>query len=94
MIWRSGLYEGVELGKEGLVGLITYMRTDSTRVSDDALKMCAKFIAGERFVPAYLPASPNVYKSKKDAQTRTRPFGRAPSIKRRTQSLPIWAKMK
>src|SRR6185312_16257098 len=42
------LYEGVELGKEGSVGLITYMRTDSTRVSDDALAEVRTFI-GERF---------------------------------------------
>src|SRR5882762_8277291 len=62
------LYEGVELGTEGLVGLITYMRTDSTRVSDDALKDVREFIAGERFGPAYLPPAPNIYKSKKDAQ--------------------------
>src|SRR5207249_9987244 len=62
------LYEGVELGEEGLVGLITYMRTDSTRVSDDALAEVREFIAGERFGPAYLPATANVYKSKKDAQ--------------------------
>src|SRR5262245_27150249 len=62
------LYEGVELGKEGLVGLITYMRTDSTRVSDDALKDVREFIGGERFGPVYLPPAPHVYKSKKDAQ--------------------------
>src|SRR5260370_11554977 len=62
------LYEGIELGEEGLVGLITYMRTDSTRVSDDALAEVREFIAGERFGPAYLPATANVYKSKKDAQ--------------------------
>jgi DNA topoisomerase-1 len=62
------LYEGVEIGSEGLVGLITYMRTDSTRVSDDALKDVREFIAGERFGPAYLPPTPNVHKSKKDAQ--------------------------
>src|SRR5207248_104501 len=62
------LYEGVELGSEGLVGLITYMRTDSTRVSDDALKDVREFIAGERFGPAYLPPAPNIYKSKKGAQ--------------------------
>ena len=68
MMLAQRLYEGVELGKEGLVGLITYMRTDSTRVSDDALKEAREFIAGERFGPAYLPAAPNVYKSKKDAQ--------------------------
>jgi len=68
MMLAQRLYEGVEVGKEGLVGLITYMRTDSTRVSDDALKDVREFIAGERFGPAYLPGSPNVYKSKKDAQ--------------------------
>src|SRR5207244_12497244 len=68
MMLAQRLYEGVELGKEGLVGLITYMRTDSTRVSDDALKDVRDFIPGERFGPAYLPPAPNVYKSKKDAQ--------------------------
>src|SRR6266436_7679110 len=62
------LYEGVELGEEGLVGLITYMRTDSTRISDDALTDVREFIAGERFGPEYLPPAPNIYKSKKDAQ--------------------------
>src|SRR6266699_1752289 len=68
MMLAQRLYEGVELGKEGLLGLITYMRTDSTRVSDDALKEARDFIAGERFGPAYLPPAPNIYKSKKDAQ--------------------------
>src|SRR5207237_9292834 len=68
MMLAQRLYEGVELGKHGLVGLITYMRTDSTRVSDDALKDVREFIAGERFGPAYLPQAANVYKSKKDAQ--------------------------
>ncbi len=68
MMLAQRLYEGIELGKEGLVGLITYMRTDSTRVSDDALKEVREFIGGERYGAAYLPPSPNVYKSKKDAQ--------------------------
>src|SRR5262249_45985478 len=45
-----------------------YMRTDSTRVSDDALKEVREFIGGERYGAPYLPAAPNVYKSKKDAQ--------------------------
>jgi len=61
------LYEGVEVGKEGPTGLITYMRTDSTRVSDEALAEARTFIAG-RFGPQYLPESANVYKSKKGAQ--------------------------
>ena len=61
------LYEGVELGKEGLVGLITYMRTDSTRVSEDALTEVREWI-GTTYGPGFLPEAPNIYKSKKDAQ--------------------------
>jgi len=68
MMLAQKLYEGVELGSEGAVGLITYMRTDSTRVSDDALAEVRSLIAGERYGPQYLPEKPNVYKSKKDAQ--------------------------
>ncbi len=61
------LYEGVEVPGEGSVGLITYMRTDSTRISDGALEQTRKFILDE-FGEKYLPATPNVYKSKKSAQ--------------------------
>ncbi len=61
------LYEGIEIGSEGSVGLITYMRTDSTRVSDAALSEAREFI-GKEFGAAYLPAKANIYKSKKDAQ--------------------------
>ena len=61
------LYEGVELGSEGAVGLITYMRTDSTRVSPDAVSAIRGWIKG-KLGDAYLPASANVFKSKKDAQ--------------------------
>jgi len=61
------LYEGIELGEEGSVGLISYMRTDSTRVADEALQEVRGLI-GERFGEGYLPATPNVYKTKKDAQ--------------------------
>ncbi len=61
------LYEGVELGKEGSVGLITYMRTDSTRVSPEALTEVREFI-GQRYGANYLPPAPNFYKTKKDAQ--------------------------
>jgi DNA topoisomerase I len=67
MMLAQQLYEGVELGTEGAVGLITYMRTDSTRVSDDAVTEAREFI-GTKFGPQYVPASPNVYQSKKDAQ--------------------------
>jgi len=61
------LYEGVELGDEGSVALITYMRTDSVHVSNDALAQVRELIP-ERFGSNYLPEKPNFYKSKKDAQ--------------------------
>src|SRR5678816_4136247 len=61
------LYEGIELGSEGAVGLITYMRTDSTRVSDAALNDVRGFIGGT-FGANYLPEKPNSYRSKKGAQ--------------------------
>jgi DNA topoisomerase-1 len=61
------LYEGVELGAEGSVALITYMRTDSVNVSSDALAQVRELIP-ERFGSNYLPEKPNYYKSKKDAQ--------------------------
>ncbi len=61
------LYEGVELGEEGSVALITYMRTDSVNVSQDALQQVRELIP-ERFGSSYLPEKPNYYKSKKDAQ--------------------------
>ena len=61
------LYEGVEVGSQGTVGLITYMRTDSTRVSPDAIQDARTYIGG-KLGAKYLPASPNTFKSKKDAQ--------------------------
>jgi len=61
------LYEGVELGDEGSVALITYMRTDSVNVSSDALAQVRELIP-QRFGANYLPEKPNYYKSKKDAQ--------------------------
>ena len=61
------LYEGVEVGDDGLVGLITYMRTDSVRISDDATAEARGFIS-ERYGANFLPADPIVYKSKKGAQ--------------------------
>jgi DNA topoisomerase-1 len=61
------LYEGVELGKEGLVGLITYMRTDSTRVSNDALAAVRQHIQ-TNYGKNYLPGKPNTFRSKKGAQ--------------------------
>jgi len=67
MVLAQRLYEGVELGPEGSVALITYMRTDSVNVSQDALAQVRELIP-ERFGSDYLPEKPNYYKSKKDAQ--------------------------
>ena len=67
MMLAQRLYEGVDLGAEGSVGLITYMRTDSTRVSADALEEVRGLIR-DRFGAPFCPESPNVYKSKKEAQ--------------------------
>jgi DNA topoisomerase-1 len=61
------LYEGIELGSEGTVGLITYMRTDSTRISPDAVAEIREWV-GKKFGAKYLPETENTYKSKKDAQ--------------------------
>jgi DNA topoisomerase-1 len=61
------LYEGIELGEEGPVGLITYMRTDSVRVSNDALVEARSYIK-ENYRDQYLPATPNTFKVKKSAQ--------------------------
>jgi len=67
MMVAQKLYEGIELGSEGAVGLITYMRTDSIRVSDAALDEVRGFV-GREFGDQYLPAKPVIYKGKKDAQ--------------------------
>lgn len=63
------LYEGVEVGAEGPVGLITYMRTDSVRVSDAAVKAVRGFIA-RHYPKPYLPESPNVYSAKRTARVQ------------------------
>jgi len=67
MMIAQRLYEGVELGEEGLVGLITYMRTDSTRVSEEALAEVRDYIKSQ-YGDRYLPEAPNTYKEKKAAQ--------------------------
>jgi DNA topoisomerase-1 len=67
----QGLYEGIDLGKTGAdggpVGLITYMRTDSTRLSPDAVEAAREYVV-EKHGKAFIPAQPNVFKSKKNAQ--------------------------
>jgi DNA topoisomerase-1 len=61
------LYEGIELGKDGTVGLITYMRTDSTNLSKDAVQEIRDYVR-DKVGAKFLPSQPNAYKSKKDAQ--------------------------
>jgi len=61
------LYEGVDLGEMGMVGLITYMRTDSVRISTEAIHQVRGWIK-DHFGDSYLPPKPNVYKSRRGAQ--------------------------
>jgi DNA topoisomerase-1 len=61
------LYEGIDLGQLGMVGLITYMRTDSVRVSTEAIQQLRGWIK-DRFGDSYLPPKPNIYKSRRGAQ--------------------------
>ncbi|MBI5059727.1 type I DNA topoisomerase [candidate division KSB1 bacterium] len=63
----QSLYEGVDVGKEGSVGLITYMRTDSTRCAPEAIAAVREFI-GSGFGADYVPAKPRQYVTKKSAQ--------------------------
>jgi len=67
MFVAQQLYEGIELGEEGPVGFITYMRTDSFNVAATAIDEVRSFI-GTKFGPDYLPPAPRTYKSKKSAQ--------------------------
>ena len=67
MMLAQQLYEGLELGKRGPVGLITYMRTDSTRISELAQQEARYFIE-EQFGKDYVPAKPNIYSAGKKAQ--------------------------
>lgn len=67
MMVAQQLYEGLDVGAEGSVGLITYMRTDSTRVADEAVKEVREYITS-RYGKEYLPAKPPRYASQKKAQ--------------------------
>lgn len=67
MIVSQQLYEGIDIGEEGPVGLITYMRTDSTHVAAEAITEVRDYIISN-FGKKYLPQTPNVYKVKKLAQ--------------------------
>ncbi len=85
MMLAQRLYEGIELGKEGPVGLITYMRTDSVRLSDEAIKQAREFVS-EHYGKEYLPARARHYKKGKltqDAHEAIRPT----SVKRTPEAL-------
>lgn len=74
MMVAQQLYEGLEIGKSGPVGLITYMRTDSTRLAESAQQEAREYISG-KFGPEYHPDKPPVYSTKKsqDAHEAIRP---------------------
>ncbi len=77
MVVAQQLYEGIELGKEGPVGLITYMRTDSPRIAPEAIESVRQYI-GEKYGANFLPEKPHIYKGKKssqDAHEAIRPTG-------------------
>ncbi len=67
MMLAQQLYEGLDMGKKGPVGLITYMRTDSTRIAEQAQQEAREYIQAE-LSQAYLPEKPNVYAAGKKAQ--------------------------
>jgi DNA topoisomerase I len=94
MALAQRLYEGVELGEEGSVALITYMRTDSVRVSNDAIAQVRDQI-GSTYGEKYLPEKPNFFKSKKDAQeaheaVRPTEVSRTPESVRRYLDDDMW----
>jgi DNA topoisomerase I len=63
------LYEGIEIGEEGPTGLVTYMRTDSVRVSDQAVAAVRDFV-GKHYGKRYLPEAPNTYSDRKNARVQ------------------------
>jgi len=67
MMLAQQLYEGIEIAGEGTVGLVTYIRTDSTRIADEAMTAVRQLIE-ETYGSEYLPAKPNIYKTKDSAQ--------------------------
>lgn len=79
------LYEGVDIGEEGSVGLITYMRTDAVRISEQALAEVRQFIKTE-YGKDYLPEKPHYYKAKKQAQEAHEAI-RPTSVKRRPKDM-------
>jgi DNA topoisomerase-1 len=86
MMIAQRLYEGVELGEEGLVGLITYMRTDSTRVSNDALTEVREYIP-QQFGKDYLPESANTFKTKQKGAQEAHEAIRPTSVARHPEEI-------
>jgi DNA topoisomerase I len=85
MVLAQKLYEGIEIGSEGLTGLITYIRTDSSRVAESALQEVREHI-GREYGKEYLPNHPIYYKSKKTAQEAHEAI-RPTSVERSPESL-------
>lgn len=86
MMLAQKLYEGIDIGEEGLTGLITYMRTDSTRLSEDAVAEARGFIK-EKYGKEYLPESPKVYSKKKENTQDAHEAIRPTSVWRTPESL-------
>ena len=84
------LYEGLQIGDEGMLGLITYMRTDSTRVAKEAIDSVRQLI-GDRYGSAYLPGKPVYYRSKKGAQDAHEAI-RPASVERTPESIKQFLK--
>ncbi len=83
----QALYEGIRIKGEGQVGLITYMRTDSTHLSTDAIDSARTYI-GDKFGNAYLPDSPNFYKSSNQAAQEAHEAIRPTDAGRHPDTLP------
>ncbi len=81
----QSLYEGVDLSKQGSVGLVTYIRTDSTRISDSGMKMCRDYIR-ENLGHKFLSEKPRIYSSSKQAQDAHEAI-RPTDMKRTPQSI-------
>ena len=91
MMIAQRLYEGVELGEEGLVGLVTYMRTDSTRVSNEALAEVREFIPSQ-YGKDFLPEQPNTYKSKQKGAQEAHEAIRPSSVARHPDQIKQYLK--
>ena len=92
MMLAQGLYEGKEIGSEGAVGLITYMRTDSTRVSEDALTEVREFVTGHYGANFYRRNLTSI-RQRRTRRTPTKPFVQLRPCELRSRSKNSWRKM-